>query len=242
MADRLVQGLDVPVRAERRVMYWFAPQGGTAPFAPDRHPVSIWEDHDGGDIYGFPALDGSDGGAKVAFHAKGSLADPDRLDREIHPEEVEAMRAYLRLRIPALADGRFLSGAACTYTLTPDEHFVLSPHPHHSQVTIACGFSGHGFKFVPVIGETIADLAIEGSTAHPIAPFDVRRFLTVPSWGKLWSAVRRFYDRDVGVSLIAALCVTVREPDPDPQQRRRGAPSERRPSMCWSPRSRLHRR
>jgi sarcosine oxidase len=180
-ASRLLQGLDVPVRVERRVMYWFAPQGGTAPFTPDRHPVYVWEDRDGGDIYGFPALDGADGGAKVAFHAKGSLADPDRLDREIHPQEVEAMRAYLRPRIPALAGGRFLTGAACTYTLTPDEHFVLSAHPHHPQVTIACGFSGHGFKFVPVIGEIIADLAIEGSTAHPIAPFDARRFHTVPS-------------------------------------------------------------
>ncbi len=117
-ASRLLQSLDVPVRVERRVMYWFAPQGGTAPFAPDRHPVYVWEDCEGGDIYGFPALDGADSGAKVAFHAKGSLADPDRRDRVIHPEEVEAMRAYLRPRITALAGGRFLRGAACTYTLT----------------------------------------------------------------------------------------------------------------------------
>ncbi|MET7701083.1 N-methyl-L-tryptophan oxidase [Streptomyces sp. NPDC005485] len=175
-ASRLVQDIHVPVRVERRVMYWFSPQGGTAPFGPDRHPVYVWEDRDGGDVYGFPALDGADGGAKVAFHAKGSPADPDHLDRQIHPDEVEAMRAYLRPRIPALADGHFLKGAACTYTLTPDEDFVLSTHPLHPQVTVACGFSGHGFKFVPVIGEIIADLAVEGSTAHPIAPFDARRF------------------------------------------------------------------
>ncbi|MER7564103.1 N-methyl-L-tryptophan oxidase [Streptomyces sp. NPDC097941] len=180
-ASRLLRGIDVPVHVERRVMYWFAPRGGTAPFTADRHPVYVWEDRDGTDIYGFPALDGPDGGAKVAFHTVGSPADPDELDREIHPEEVEAMRAYLRPRIPALADGRFLTGAACTYTLTPDEHFVLSTHPQHPQVTIACGFSGHGFKFVPVIGEIIADLAVEGSTAHPIAAFDVRRFDTVES-------------------------------------------------------------
>nr|WP_324610857.1 hypothetical protein [Streptomyces scabiei] len=58
---------------------------------------------------------------------------------------------------------------------------MLSAHPHHPQVTIACGFSGHGFKFVPVIGEIIADLAIQGSTAHPVTPFDARRFHSVPS-------------------------------------------------------------
>ncbi|MCX5264685.1 N-methyl-L-tryptophan oxidase [Streptomyces sp. NBC_00199] len=173
-APRLLADIGVPVRVERRVMYWFAPRGGTAPFTPDRHPVYVWEDRTGTDIYGFPALDGPDGGAKVAFHDRGAAADPDQLDREIHPQEVEAMRAYLRPRIPALA-GPFLKGAACTYSLTPDEHFVLSTHPAHPQVTVACGFSGHGFKFVPVVGEIIADLVLTGTTAHPVELFDARR-------------------------------------------------------------------
>ncbi|GAB2744934.1 FAD-dependent oxidoreductase [Streptomyces bullii] len=61
------------------------------------------------------------------------------------------------------------------YANTPDEHFVLARHPEHAQVIVACGFSGHGFKFVPVIGEILADLAIEGTTDHPIALFDPRR-------------------------------------------------------------------
>jgi sarcosine oxidase len=42
-------------------------------------------------------------------------------------------------------------------------------------VTVACGFSGHGFKFVPVVGEILADLATTGATKHPIALFDPRR-------------------------------------------------------------------
>lgn len=61
------------------------------------------------------------------------------------------------------------------YTTTPDEHFVLAKHPDHANVTVACGFSGHGFKFVPVIGEVLADLAIDGATSHPIALFDPAR-------------------------------------------------------------------
>lgn len=84
------------------------------------------------------------------------------------------MREFLRTRIPALA-GRLLKGAACTYTLTPDEHFVVAPHPQYPQTTVACGFSGHGFKFVPVVGEILADLATEGTTRHPISLFDPRR-------------------------------------------------------------------
>ena len=48
-------------------------------------------------------------------------------------------------------------------------------HPEHEHVTVACGFSGHGFKFVPVVGEVLADLATTGTTAHPIGLFDPRR-------------------------------------------------------------------
>ncbi|MFD3947154.1 N-methyl-L-tryptophan oxidase [Streptomyces sp. NPDC058579] len=174
-APRLLADIGVPVRVERRVMYWFAPEGGTAPFVPEQHPVYVWEDRTGTSIYGFPALDGPDGGAKVAFH-EGVAApiDPDTLDRDIHPHEVEEMRTYLRTRIPTLA-GDLIKGAACTYSLTPDEHFVVSAHPRHPEVTVACGFSGHGFKFVPVIGEILADLATDAATPHPIDLFDAGR-------------------------------------------------------------------
>ena len=56
------------------------------------------------------------------------------------------------------------------YTSTPDQHFVIARHPGHAQVTVAAGFSGHGFKFAPVVGEILADLALEGATAPPHLP------------------------------------------------------------------------
>lgn len=83
-------------------MYWFQPVGGIRPFGAERHPVYIWEDPDGTQIYGFPALDGPDGGAKVAFFRQGGTCDPDHLDRRIHPDEIAAMAEYLRPRIPTL--------------------------------------------------------------------------------------------------------------------------------------------
>jgi glycine/D-amino acid oxidase-like deaminating enzyme len=52
------------------------------------------------------------------------------------------------------------------YTLTPDENFVLDVHPDYSQVVFGCGFSGHGFKFAVVVGEILADLAMNGSTRY----------------------------------------------------------------------------
>jgi len=69
----------------------------------------------------------------------------------------------------------FRAAVTCMYTNTPDEHFVIGRHPGHEQVIVACGFSGHGFKFVPVVGEIMADLATDGGTSHPIALFDPRR-------------------------------------------------------------------
>lgn len=61
------------------------------------------------------------------------------------------------------------------YTNTPDLHFVISLHPELEQVAIACGFSGHGYKFCSVVGEILADLATEGSTPHPIDLFSPGR-------------------------------------------------------------------
>jgi sarcosine oxidase len=130
----------------------------------------------GGDqIYGFPAIDGPDGGVKVAFFRRGRDTDPDALDRVVTDAEVDEMRARVADTLPGLV-GPVVKTVPCMYTTTPDEHFVIAPHPEHDNVTVACGFSGHGFKFVPVVGEILADLATTGTTAHPIALFHPRRF------------------------------------------------------------------
>jgi sarcosine oxidase len=179
-APELLADLGVPFQIERQVQFWFQPRGGVAPFEPERHPIYIWEDADGGQIYGFPAIDGPDGGAKIAFFRRGGPTTPDTLDTEVHPGEIADMVEYCGQRLPDLP-GRFLRGEPCMYSNTPDEHFVIARHPAYDAVTVACGFSGHGFKFVPVVGEILADLAQCGSTVHPITLFDPRRLTGVIS-------------------------------------------------------------
>ncbi|MGW7516174.1 N-methyl-L-tryptophan oxidase [Streptomyces sp. NPDC054796] len=174
-APRLLTDMGVPFTVERQIMYWFRPRGETRPFESARHPVYIWEDAEGTQIYGFPAIDGPDGGAKVAFFRRGTVCTPETIDRTVHDHETEAMRRHLADRIPDLP-GTCLKAVTCMYTTTADEHFVMARHPAHpGTVTVACGFSGHGFKFVPVVGEIVADLALDGETAHPIDLFDPRR-------------------------------------------------------------------
>jgi sarcosine oxidase len=169
-APALLADLGVPLRVERQVMYWLDADADS--FAGN--PVFFWEAEDGVQFYGFPAIDGPGGGVKTAFHTGGVACDPDTIDRTVRPREVATIRSYLAPRVPGLA-GAALRTATCMYTNTPDHHFVIAVHPEHPQVSVACGFSGHGFKFTPVIGEILADLAIDGSTTHPIALFDPRR-------------------------------------------------------------------
>jgi sarcosine oxidase len=180
-APQVLADLGLPLRVQRRVQHWFTPVGGVGPFVD--HPVYIAErpGRDGGrgggadQIYGFPATDGPDGGVKVAFFARGPETDPDRLDRAVTGAEIAEIADRVRDVLPALA-GEPLTQVACLYTTTPDGHFVIGRHPAHERVTVACGFSGHGFKFVPVVGEILADLAVDGATRHPVALFDPRRF------------------------------------------------------------------
>ena len=70
----------------------------------------------------------------------------------------------------------FRAAKACPYTLTADGHFVIDRHPAHERVILCGGFSGHGFKFAPVIGEIATDLALEGASRHDIEFLSRRRF------------------------------------------------------------------
>lgn len=173
-APQLLATLGVPITVERQVMYWFQPLEGVGPYGPGKQPIFIHEDADGSQVYGFPAIDGPEGGVKVAFFRRGAQCTPETIDRQVHEDEIEVMREHVARLLPALP-GRYLDAATCMYSNTPDQHFVVAQHPDHDNVTVACGFSGHGFKFVPVMGEVLADLATTGSTAHPIGLFDPRR-------------------------------------------------------------------
>jgi sarcosine oxidase len=162
-------GLAAPMVVERQVMHWVAPAGDIGPY--ERMPVFICGDGDD-QVYGFPALDGR---VKVSFFRAGAPTDPDTVDRVVTAAEKAELRARPRAVLPGLT-GPTVEAKVCLYTTTPDHHFVLGRHPAHETVVVAGGFSGHGFKFVPVVGEILADLALTGTTPQPIGLFDPTRF------------------------------------------------------------------
>jgi glycine/D-amino acid oxidase-like deaminating enzyme len=73
-------------------------------------------------------------------------------------------------------DIRPLQVETCLYTNTPDYHFVLDRHPEIPNLAIGAGFSGHGFKFGPVLGEILADLATGHQPAFDLELFGAGRF------------------------------------------------------------------
>ena len=174
-ANKALDGI-FPLRVTRQVMAWIEPTTGVTPFLPQSFPVFLCEDvHGGPPGYGFPAIDGPGGGIKAAIHGSDVVCTPETVDRAIHATDLQKIIEKLKVRMPAL-DGRVVRAQTCLYTMSPDEHFVIGAHPQFASCSIACGFSGHGFKFAGVVGEILADLAIQGSTAHPIGLFSPRRF------------------------------------------------------------------
>ncbi len=105
----------------------------------------------GGAVYGL----GSEDGVKVGYHATGSeVVDPDARDDSIDPAAVRRVQDYAAQWLPGVDAARPVA-TTCRYTITPDHNFIID---RQGPITVLAGFSGHGFKFAPVIGELAADL------------------------------------------------------------------------------------
>ena len=171
-ASRALADLGLPLTVRRKVLCWHATSDDSL-FRRDRFPVYMAEVPEGF-FYGFPVIDGN--GHKLARHDGGAeVGDPSTLDRTLSPADQAECRPFLDRYLPA-ASGPLRFGRVCMYTMTPDQHFAIGLHPHHPQVAIAAGFSGHGFKFSSAVGEILADLAEKGSTPLPIEMFRLGRF------------------------------------------------------------------
>jgi sarcosine oxidase len=173
----LVPALKALARPERQVMLWTAPL--VAPFFQlDAFPVFNLDAPEG-HFYGFPNFAPS--GFKIGkYHHRREAVDPDRMDRDCHPEDEAVLREGIRVYFPD-ADGPALAMKTCLFTNSPDEHFIIDRHPALPQVTLAAGFSGHGFKFCSVVGEILAELTIDGASRHDLGLFRLSRFGPLPS-------------------------------------------------------------
>jgi sarcosine oxidase len=167
-----LEKLGVLIRVQRNVQAWFEP--ATEAYAAPHFPPFLL-DRKGllAPLYGFP--DFGDG-VKAAFHSYGDLTDAANVVREVDAaRDIEPIAHAMEQWMPGAAM-TLRAAKPCLYTLTPDCHFVVDRHPEHSRLVLCGGFSGHGFKFAPVIGEIGADLALEEGSRHKIDFLSLRRF------------------------------------------------------------------
>ena len=167
-APRILQSLSLPLKVTRQEWFNFVPQTPDR-YVPDRLPA--YADFDT-KFYGFPLYGAA---MKVADDTFGDDTAPDTMERVPRVENRAVLLRWLQLLMPD-TDFRYDDGKTCMYTLTADEDFLIGPHPKNSNVFVAAGFSGHGFKFCTLVGKILADLAVTGKTDCPIARFRLDRF------------------------------------------------------------------
>ena len=151
------------------VMYFQVPAGDRR---YDSGAMPAWIDFEGS-FYGFPSFDGLS--IKASPDWLGPIERCDDSTRECADDTIAAARAFLRRRLPGLADQPVVQTSTCFYEVTPDAHFVIDRHPSLDDVWIAGGGTGHAFKHGPVIGEYLAALVAGlDATVAELAPPDER--------------------------------------------------------------------
>jgi sarcosine oxidase len=181
-SSQLIPDLNIPLKVSKQSLAWFE-TNVSSDFSMENFTCFMIEDETQGLFYGFPELQpekfGGAGGLKIAHHHVSNYIDNLQdysPDNKISQEEESLLRNILSEYLPE-ANGRLLHATTCLYTNSPDGDFVVDFLPgYNERVIIACGFSGHGFKFVPVIGEILSDLTMKGKPDLSIDFLSLARF------------------------------------------------------------------
>ncbi|MFT4037232.1 MAG: N-methyl-L-tryptophan oxidase [Thermomicrobiales bacterium] len=174
-------GVELPLTVLQEQLAFFAVEDPAA-HAPGTMPLIIHR-YPGTTTIGsyFPIHDHT--GIKMMIDRVGEAVDPASEDRAIDEQRLEDLRAYATSMIRGCT-GEVLETTSCRYTMTADEDFIIELHPDFPHVVIASACSGHAFKFAPVIGQILADLALTGETEYPIELFRLDRPSLAVPWNR----------------------------------------------------------
>ncbi|PKR77906.1 N-methyl-L-tryptophan oxidase [Halalkalibacillus sediminis] len=161
----------LPLTTVRKTFSWF--ETNEAIYQSSEFPGWAY-DNGNQTYYGFPSIEGK--GLKIGRHDKGEVVeDADNLEEfgtfESDQDDVETIQSHLLSQSHELTEGK-----VCTYTNTPDGDFIIDHLPGRENIIVACGFSGHGFKFSSVIGEILSEIVLDEKTKLDIVPFRIDRF------------------------------------------------------------------
>jgi glycine/D-amino acid oxidase-like deaminating enzyme len=146
------------IRPTRQAVLYFGVPPGDERFGAGHMPVCV---EFKAEVYSIPDVEGR--GIKVGIDRHGAPFDPDSGDRTIDNESIELARAWLRRRIPSLADAPLVESRVCQYENTSNGDFLIDRHPDLGNIFIVGGGSGHGFKHGPAVGKLVADMVLNGA-------------------------------------------------------------------------------
>ena len=162
--------LRLPLRPDRPTesKYFIPPPAKRAMFTPSRLPVFAYLDVG---IYGHPWLEGKTPGVKIGYY------NPPDVRTQV--TSITSVRSFVQECMPELIDARIVDveGAdQCSYDLVADDNFILGPIPGLPGGAVGTGWRGTGYKFAPLIGRTLMELALETRTVEDISRFAPARF------------------------------------------------------------------
>jgi monomeric sarcosine oxidase len=163
----LHSGLPAMTPTRQQVLY-LRPKHNPERFKPDACPVFFTDHH-----YGLPAA-GIEG-VKISNKELNDPVNPEIAKRTVDPDQIEKCRAACRKFVPDLADGDLVQSKVCMYDMTENSDFVIGTDPDNDDIVYGYGFSGHGFKFAPLIGKLLAELALDREPRLDLSRFSARR-------------------------------------------------------------------
>jgi glycine/D-amino acid oxidase-like deaminating enzyme len=154
--DRIgrLAGVEIPITVCRHKINFFTRPAG----ATDPHPL-IYDFVR--NIYTRPETGGLTLVGPLDPEELNDRVDPDRYNEGVSFEETaEAMERAMH-RFPVMEHGEVAKGYAGCFDVTPDWHPILDESPVKG-FYLAVGFSGHGFKLSPAVGDMVARLVVDG--------------------------------------------------------------------------------
>lgn len=164
-------GITLPLQPVRKTFSWF--DSDESAYGLDAFPA--WSfDNGESTYYGFPSI--ARAGLKIGRHDQGVPAAPEEKLAAFgtYPEDAQDVTKFVDRHMSGELTHK--EGKTCTYTNTPDGNFIIDRLPGHPNITVACGFSGHGFKFSSAIGEILSEWVTDGQMPLDISQFSLDRF------------------------------------------------------------------
>lgn len=148
--------------------YYYPPKNITDKFLPENFPVFAYTDVG---IYGHPIFDKKKNAVKVAYFVPVGIPKDEK--------KIKCVEDFVNECMPMLKDVKseeITDADNCWYDIVVDDDFILGKLPKFNNILIGTGWRGTGYKFAPLVGKILAQLALQNATVYDIQQFSPERF------------------------------------------------------------------